>query len=602
TTLATNACVEDKGARAGLILVGAYKDVVTQRAYDYGLPPVPEICLVEGLPGEELDIYGKDFEDELIKKFSDMESIAIAQRHPDKDGGAQEKEVAARVKEVLKKPCILSSELFTELDILKRGSGALLNARLIPLMTEFIDAVKAVAKELSIPGKIWIVRSDGTLMSEDFSRSHPVETLLCGPAASVISGRNVENCPDALIVDMGGTTTDISVVRDGRPLPASNGITVGRYKTLVNGVYIKTFGLGGDSRVYIDKKGVHTDVRRVVPLCELASEYPEIISYLKELEAEDAYALPIHEFFVLVKDPGKNSKYDEKELAAITALKNGPLSMRQLSKAIKIHVDSLPVKRLENEGVILRSGLTPTDVMHIKGRFDKFDKNASVSGAKWLSKCAGLSVDELCEEIDKAMTEKLYSGIVEILIETDDSIPKELKKEAVLEELIKTLYADTQNEEKTGLKFFTKSALIGIGAPTKYYIERVAKLLNAEPVIPVFAPTANAFGAAVSNISFDLKLEIGRENERLVLKGEGITPMFFEEKTHEESLEKAIKAGKEVAYELAKEVAAKRGALGNLKIDIEDKTIKTKIELNHMIYDAFFKHEIIAHVAVEMKL
>src|SRR5690606_30033303 len=91
-----------------------------------------------------------------------------------------------------------------------------------------------------------IVRSDGSLMSEEFSKVRPVETLLCGPAASVMGGIEITQEQNCLIVDMGGTTTDIAIVKNGVPVKAEEGISIGNWRTFVKGVYIETFGLGGD--------------------------------------------------------------------------------------------------------------------------------------------------------------------------------------------------------------------------------------------------------------------------------------------------------------------------------------------------------------------
>jgi N-methylhydantoinase A/oxoprolinase/acetone carboxylase beta subunit len=83
-----------------------------------------------------------------------------------------------------------------------------------------------------------IVRSDGSLMSAALSLRRPVETILSGPAASVLAGRSFADAEDYLVIDMGGTTTDVSVVRGGKPVMAEGGIHIGGWQTHVKGVFV----------------------------------------------------------------------------------------------------------------------------------------------------------------------------------------------------------------------------------------------------------------------------------------------------------------------------------------------------------------------------
>ncbi len=109
-------------------------------------------------------------------------------------------------------------DLFQELNVQKRGATALLNARLLPVMEDFFDSIEGSLAELGLDLPIVIVKSDGSIMSREFAMSRPVETLLCGPAASIIGAMELSKYQDALIVDMGGTTSDVAMVKDGIPV------------------------------------------------------------------------------------------------------------------------------------------------------------------------------------------------------------------------------------------------------------------------------------------------------------------------------------------------------------------------------------------------
>lgn len=142
TTMATNACVENEGGRAGLILIGAHPKVVAQNGASYGLPSIDRLCLLPGKPGRPLSVNDQALRKELTDKFADCASMAIVQIDPMDDGGVLERECAAKVKDILGVPCVLGNDLFHERNILRRGASTLLNARLQPVMQRFLDAIQ----------------------------------------------------------------------------------------------------------------------------------------------------------------------------------------------------------------------------------------------------------------------------------------------------------------------------------------------------------------------------------------------------------------------------------------------------------------------------
>ena len=257
TTLATNACVEDKGGRAKLIFFGGDKKVLDQYGQSFGLPPAEEICLQEcgtsfsGAVMQEPD--WEQFRREIQTGFDDLDGVGIIEMHATRNGAVIEKKAGEIFRQEHNIPVVCGNELFSELNCLQRGSSTLLNAGLFPVISEFLASVKkALAARQIHPEALVIVRSDGSLMSEEFAALRPVETLLCGPAASVIGCARLTDCPNSIVVDMGGTTTDIAFIRDGEPVSVTGGVSIGKWKTFVNGLYVKTFGLGGFQTVQLE--------------------------------------------------------------------------------------------------------------------------------------------------------------------------------------------------------------------------------------------------------------------------------------------------------------------------------------------------------------
>ena len=220
----------------------------------YGINDISQIIVLDAKP-ENLfsEPYDPDWDD-LKKKapelFNDCDSVGIVQTYPDANGGRFEMTALRLLQEELTIPLTIAYDISQETDILKVCASTLLNARLIPLIAEFMGAVHHVMEKRKLENiPLYIVRSDGSLMSEEMARTCPVETLLCGPAASVIGGCDLAGEKNALVVDMGGTTTDLALIRNHDPAMAKEGIMIGQYKTSIKGLDAEAVSLGGDTAV-----------------------------------------------------------------------------------------------------------------------------------------------------------------------------------------------------------------------------------------------------------------------------------------------------------------------------------------------------------------
>lgn len=140
----------------------------------------------------------------------------------------------------------------------RRIATTFLNASVYPIHKEFFEAVvhSLARKGLSLP--IRILKPDGGNMRFDASIDHPAQTILSGPAASVMG--SVAFAPkdqDCLVLDIGGTTTDMAVLVDGVPLLDPMGIRIGDHKTLIRSLETVSIGIGGDSAVRVVDGEIH---------------------------------------------------------------------------------------------------------------------------------------------------------------------------------------------------------------------------------------------------------------------------------------------------------------------------------------------------------
>ncbi len=600
TTLATNACVENKGGRAKLLLLDIEKKIIDWVGEDYGLRDNGELFFYEMKKNEDGTRQEPDFDAltrDTKKWLADADGLGVVELYAMKNGAVYEKKAKKLFCGQYPFPVVCGHELFSELNSVQRGSSTLLNAKLVPVIHEFLASIKAALDSRSIHAPIVIVRSDGSLMSEEFSRLRPVETILCGPAASVLGGLKLTNEKNSIIIDMGGTTTDISLVKNGLPVKVKDGVSIGKWKTFVKGVFIDTFGLGGDSAVRLERGRLTIDSRRVIPVCVAAKRWPCIMTGLQKLSSSGSTHLnfPLHEFFHLVKSPSNPQNYSPQEIALCGALKKEPLPISDAAEAVGLDLYTLNTDRLEKEGVIIRCGLTPTDVMHIKGDFTGYQSEASVLAARFLMRSLGLygepddcdferALDSFCDMVYDFVKKTMYQNIVRILLQ--DRYGSLLKNgpDEQLQALISQNW-ENQKSEKDGFlsfRFSTDATLIGIGAPTHIFLPDVAKALGTKCVIPENAGVANAVGAIVGDVSVTATIEISP-----IYTPGGVTgyTVFGKSKnTVVHELEEAIALAKKEAGHAARAEAKRRGVKGTLKTETEVftnlGTLKGNIEID----------------------
>ena len=148
----------------------------------------------------------------------------------------------------------------------RRIATTYLNAAVYPIHREFFAAVQRSLKEKGLAVPIRILKADGGNMRFEASIDAPAQTILSGPAASVMG--SLAFAPDedeALIFDIGGTTTDMAVMVNGVPLLDPAGIELGGYKSLIRALETHSIGLGGDSHVRLENGELKIGPRRVGP-------------------------------------------------------------------------------------------------------------------------------------------------------------------------------------------------------------------------------------------------------------------------------------------------------------------------------------------------
>lgn len=571
TTLATNACVEGKGGRVKLLLIGVDAKTVEETYEKYGFSSMEDFVFLEGEPGGEKT---PDF-DELemkIDKFAGCSAVAVSQVFAARNGGAYEKRAKELINRYYDVPVICAYQMFSDLNAIRRGAGAFLNARLLPLIEDFLQAVKEVLKKRHLEAPIYIVRSDGSLMNETFTRMYPVETLLCGPAASALGGAYLADVADGLIIDIGGTTTDVAVIRDHLLKSVTDGISIGAWKTFVKGMYVDTFGLGGDTALRVYQKELVLEDYRVMPVCMAASLHPELKPRIMQGCSLRAHSWIVpYEGFMLVKPLDGESDYTKNEQMLCRALEQKPLLLEEAAEAYGEDLYTMKTERLEREGIILRFGLTPTDMMHVRGDYTEYDVDCAAAAMDWLSRYLQTDSKALTDIIYRKVTLRLYTNLVRILLENGNSKYEKGVPEAVLDFVSETY--DQNGFDGICPAFSTNLTLIGVGAPTHVFLPEAAKKLHAECILPENAKVANALGTLAGRVSSTKRAQILFCQSQ----GEGYE-VFLEGQMHYfETCDEAEDASEIYLKQLAADEVIARGGEDDISFVVEKKRLEPEL-------------------------
>ncbi|WKY44044.1 hydantoinase/oxoprolinase family protein [Eubacteriaceae bacterium ES2] len=567
TTLATNACVENRGGRVKLLFIGLKAETVKEIYADYGFESIDDLYFIDGVPeggfcqAVEPDwdkLYG------MLDDFSGAESIGIVQYFPEWNNAAFEKKAREIFEKHFDVPVICGSELFSDINAVRRGAGTYLNIRLIPIIKKFLQAVKNVLAEIGLDVPVYVVRSDGSLMNEEFTKMFPVETLLCGPAASAMGGAWMANQPDALVVDIGGTTTDIAALKNGLPVTVAGGIKINGWKTFVKGIYVDTFGLGGDSAVRFKNNDIYLESFRVIPIAMVAQKYPYITTKLQALFDDRKKRKGfIYEGFVLQGRLNQAEKYSQHQIDLVEKLKSGPLMFEEVGQICgRFNIDAC-VQSLEKENIIMRFGITPTDFMHVRGDYTAYCTQAPEIAIQYLAKVCEMDKNALVEKLYDIFRKKLYCNIVRVLLEKsrDDyknGLPKEVEK------FVEMTYAMEHSDWVQPL-FRTDLKIVGVGGPAHIFMAEVGRKLGSDVYIHENAKVANAIGTLAGRVSvsnfaeFTYCLEGEREGFRFFVNG--VKKIISDYESVVMELEQYLK-------EKAAISAKARGAKGQMTYDV----------------------------------
>ena len=569
TTLATNACAEGRGARCKLILFGSSPKDVDELGPDVGLIPSNQIYFAKGavnMRGDVIEPFDeKGFTEDFLSFSDSYDAFGVVQMWGMKNP-VLEKKAKETIEALSDKPVVCGYELSSNLNYLRRAVSAYLNGTLTPIFNEFMDSVKLDMDNLGIKCPIFVVRGDGTVMSEEYARTRPVETLLSGPAASVLGARAL--CPeinDAVVIDMGGTTSDIALIKDRSILISEEGASVSGFLTSTRAIDITTEVLGCDVEILFDNHSVpYIGTRRVVPLCVLSMTHPEIKDFFRGSRGYTLSGTTEDASFYFVSSSEKlyDKSFSDDEKALIASLEGEALNMSEIRH--RFGNVYYRVIKLYNDGVLSKAGLTATDYLHIKGDFDAFDSEASYLAAHY---CASLSIRTAEEDADTvydAITRGLFGLYFAKLAMMEEKLSGMNDRESLARISDFAYYG---SDGFVGLKAQSDFAVIGIGASAHIFIPRLQGHVNGQCIVPKNAGVGNALGAILGNVEADGTVEVRRRDEAFDIIG----PIGLIGRDPDYS--SALRRAKEEAAAIALDSFSQRGGFkAKMETRVEDKS------------------------------
>ncbi len=482
TTLATNSILQNKGWKVGTIIIQTGDAKKSEMKEEMEI----EQAFVKGghdLMGEAIEPLDEEAVRSAVKAMANkVKAFAVSAYF-----GCRNPEHEIRTREIITEmtglPVICGYEMSPRLGMDTRTTTAYLNARLLPIIKEFLDKMKKSLIERNINAPLMVVKSDGSLTSEIIARERPVETMLSGTAASAVGAVVLSKLKDFIVVDIGGTSTDIGMVIDGFSQIDSEGASVGDWRTRVRSLSMRTVGLAGDSRIWINKGRVWAGPERVIPLCLGAKKYPKLREKIESSKCTD----------FLIAHSWENADINKSELEVFSAIeKLQPVTFQELLQDLDKPANLIQsyIRDLKAQYVIEGIGLTPTDLFHYQGTFSEWDVETSKKGVSVFASNLGVSQSEL---VNRALN-FVY-----------DLVCKEVIKKLLYDEIGEKPWNDTceylldkaasGRGGRFGMKMTVNYPIVAVGGPVGLLMPPVCERLNTKLVLPPYYAVGNAVGA-----------------------------------------------------------------------------------------------------------
>ena len=552
TTLSTNTILEGTGFPVALILIG-----------DHPLEkqlPTKHVLFVAGGHDhngeEEVPVDLEAVETFALCVKDKISAFAISSyfstRNPE-----HELKVKERILELTGLPAVCGHELSQELGAYERAVTAFLNAQLIPITRQFVQSIITDIKERGINARLLMLKCDGSVVGITDALKKPIETIFSGPAASLVGASYLSGLETCAVIDVGGTSTDISSICMGVPDLSEDGAVMGGWKTRVKAIRMETTATGGDSHIWIMNKELFLGPRRVVSLAVAAVQYTGFLSNLKRtptpVRKDLCENIQPTKFFVRSGYP--TGELSKAEADVLEVIGDEPISVPEITTLIRKDCHSQTLDSLIKKRLVQAIGFTPTDALHVLGEYTAWNEEASRIGAERLSRLMRMTPVEFSTAVKKRVARNMALHLLSYIL---TGVP-----ETAIAKILDGNYP---------AKFKLDIPVVLLGGPVRAHRKELENFVEAEILVPEHAEVGNAVGALVGRgikrveILIRPASLISPDKDFLVF-----TPgsrLRFD--AYVEALETATEIGKKLVEDYMKDC----GLSGNqVEISVEKKTI-----------------------------
>ncbi|MFB6215289.1 MAG: hydantoinase/oxoprolinase family protein, partial [Candidatus Bipolaricaulia bacterium] len=451
-----------------------------------------------------------------------------------------------RVREIIEsktgKPVITGHDLSPQLGFYERAVTAVLNVKVVPIIDSFVDSAKSALGERGIHAPLLVVKSDGTLAKSKEVKQKPIETIFSGPAASAIGARWLSNKDDGVVIDIGGTTVDVAVLRNGLPTLAKSGVSVGKWRTKVRSMDLRSVGLGGDSQIDLGKEGNLVFGPRTARPLAFGNLSDEILDKVDQYR--DA------SFVEKRKGAGENlSQLTDSEVKFFKLIGDELMNRSRLMDIAReegLIRGNYYLRKLERLGLVRRVALTPTDLLHVIGEYTAGNREAPRLGTDLLAREKGQEPARFASEVKESFEKEITYEVVKKFI-LDEKPGCEFEGNSLWD------YCKEEKSKDMSVKFELDLPVIGVGAPAGVFLPRVAEGLGADFTKVEHYEVGNAVGAVTGRVSrrIDvLVVEKPETEEFLIFLPDDRKSIEVEDE--EMAMDEAVRLGKGSAIDLVR--------------------------------------------------
>ncbi len=489
TTLMVNAVLEDRPSGIGILLIGAHlskklpvaaKHELTRYRYHAGQG---RFSVDHAASQHMIQLFHETCPKVLV--------CACGANHRELEQAA-----AVYLKGLLQSEIICCSDIAASPGLYQRALKAAATIEARPIIAKWTASITHLLRRHGLKAPIRILTNTGSLISPDQAIDDPLSTIMSGPAASFMGSRCLTKEKDYLLLDMGGTSLDVTKVMDRNTRFCEADTPVGNYAFCVKTLDLQCFGTGGDSLIKLNSMGeIVVGPEKVMPLCVLGDKYPNLAGELDTYRLPEDYdlctAAETDCFFL--KRNSSNAMLPKDERKIIESLRESAHSLFFLANHFGVDADCLHLDRLVETGYVGRASLTPTDLLHAEGSFKRWNPVISRVGISLLAARKGREPDAFIQEVKGFITNQLAFFCMQSIAGFEEESFRFSDSPATMY-LIEKYLCDRQ--ESITSDFSIQKPILGLGAPAKAWLPQVAEKLHAHLLLPEDGDVACAIGAA----------------------------------------------------------------------------------------------------------